>query len=359
MSETSKKFEVVASIAATDMLVYNYLMPVAIHPELSKLWIVRYARPHKTPRNSEFVIAESRFRPVRWMKYLWHCVRLGRRREVLAFVNFNPLPYGLIALLAGRICGKPVHLGFIGSDWFKNAKHGWGRPFVPLLRRADFFTATGDEMRREMIEWGFDPERIRVLIHAIDLEAFEVGDPDRAEFDFTFVGRLIPLKRVDTILDAFAEVAKTRPEARLCIVGGGPLEEELRQRAANHGLGESVTFAGQVQDVPAWLARSRSLIIASEHEGFPFVIVEAMCSGLVPVSTPVGTVGDVVEDDENGLYFPVGDSGALARVMERLLDDPELRRRLRAEALKMRERFSYDVALRVWTDWFGELRKRG
>lgn len=356
MGAKPEKFEIVASIAATDMLVYNYLMPVALHPDLSKLWIVRYGATHKTPRNGEFVIAASRFLPIRWIKYLWHCVRLGRRPEVLAFVNFNPLPYGLIALLAGWICGKPVHLGFIGSDWFKNAKGGWGRPFLPLLRRADFFTATGEVMRREMVEWGFDADRIRILVHSIELDAFQVGDPERAEFDFIFVGRLIPLKRVDTIIDAFAEVLKTRPGARLCIVGGGPLEGELREQVRSLGIGDSVTFAGQVKNVPDWLAKSKSLIIASEHEGFPFVIVEAMCSGVVPISTPVGTVADVLEDDRNGFFFPVGEAPALARVMLRLLDDPELHSCLRAEALKMRERFSYEVATRVWDQWFERLR---
>lgn len=356
MTRESQKFEIVASIAATDMLVYNYLMPVALHPDLSKLWIVRYESAHKTPRNGEFVIAGSKFLPIRWIKYLRHCLRLGRRREVLAFVNFNPLPYGLIALLAGWICRKPVHLGFIGSDWFKNAKRGWGRPFLPLLRRADFFTATGEVMRQEMIEWGFDADRIRILVHSIELEAFRIGDPDRAEFDFIFVGRLIPLKRVDTIIDAFAEVLKTRPDSRLCIVGGGPHENPLRDQVRALGIEDSITFAGQVEDVPDWLARSKSLIIASEHEGFPFVIVEAMCSGVVPVSTPVGTVGDVLEEGRNGFFFPVGESPALARVMLRLLDDPELRDRLRTEALKLRDRFSYEMATRVWDEWFTRLR---
>ncbi len=351
MNPVDRKFEMVASVAARDMQVYNHLMTVAVLPGLSKLWIVRFAAAHKTPPKSEYVLAGSTLLPIRWAKYLWHCVRLGRRKEVVAFINFNPLPYGLIALLAGWICRKPVHLGFIGSDWFKYAKHGWGRPFLPLLRRADFFTVTGEIMRSEMIEWGFPADRIRVLIHSIDLDAFQINKPDEAEFDFIFVGQLIPRKRVDTILDAFAGVVKVHPKARLCILGGGPLEEELRQQVKSLGLEDVVTMPGLVKEVPPWVGKSRVLVMASDYEGFPFAMVESMCSGLPPITTPVGTIGDFIEDGKNGRLFPIGDVGALKRLMLEVMDDPEHFHRLRAEALKIRDKMAYDEAAKIWTEW--------
>lgn len=351
-----RKFEIVCSIAARDMQVYNHLMPIAILPVVSHLWIVRFEAAHKTPPKSNYVIAASRFRPVRWIQYLGHCLRLGRRKEVIAFVNFNPLPYGLIALLAGWVCRKPVHLGFIGSDWFKFAKHGWGRPFLPLLRRADFYTVTGEIMRREMVEFGFDADRIHVLMHSIDLEAFQINDPDQAAFDFIFVGQLIPRKRVDTIIDAFAEVTKSRPDARLCILGGGPLEQELIRQVDRLGIAHAVTLAGMVEEVPPWIHNSRVLVMASDYEGFPFAMVEAMCCGLPPITTPVGTVGDFINHGENGMLFPIGDSRALARLMLLVLEDPPVYQRLRKNALIIRERFDYATASELWEDWFRKIR---
>lgn len=349
-------YEIVCCMAAKDMQVYNHLMPIALHPEVDRLWVVRHERAHKAIPKTEYAIAQSPILPIRLLKALWQCIRAGRRPEVLAFVTFNPLPYGLIAQLAGWLCRKPVHHGFIGPDWFHYAKRGWGRPFLPVLRRGDFFTTTGEGMRREMVYYGFDPHRIKVLLHSIDLHAFEVNDPESADFDFIFVGQLIPRKRVDTILDAFARVVKQRPQARLCVLGGGVSENDLRDQAHRLGLDSSVEFPGLVHDVPPYVRRARSIIIASDDEGFPFALVEGMSSGLVPISTPVGTVTDFVRDGENGFIFPVGDDEALSRIMLRLIDDPELHRRLRNQALEIREHVGYEAMTKLWGEWFEQLR---
>ncbi len=84
-------------------------------------------------------------------------------------------------------------------------------------------------------------------------------------------------------------------------------------------------------------------------------IIEGMCCGLVPVSTPVGTVEDLIIHGENGLLFPLDDHQALAACISSLLEDEETYLRMRSEALKVRQSHSFAAATAVWDQWFEQL----
>jgi glycosyltransferase involved in cell wall biosynthesis len=261
---------------------------------------------------------------------MWrHCRRLAKRPEVRAFVSFNPFPYGLIAALAVRKTSVAMHFGFVGRDWYRHMHSPWSSLLYRAVRKADFFTATGQGMHDEMTERGIDGAKIAVLPHSIDLDRYPIADPGQAPYACIFVGKLIDRKRVDIILRAFAEVLKTHPQERLCIVGSGPLEESLKQLSRDLGIEGFVDFCGFTHRVADYLAKARIDVIASWEEGFPFSLVEGMCCGLVPVSTPVGTVRDFITDGSNGLIFPQNDVGALASSIRRLLDDPQQFRTMR------------------------------
>jgi len=353
-------FEVACCISSHDSLTFHYLTPLARHPLVSKLWIVR-------PRESaygaipkaEYVLTPARAKPVRFLQMYRACRQLARRTEVRAFVSFNPVPYGLIALFASRGSGTPIHLGFIGSDWYTHSVGPLGRWFMPRYRKASFITATGVGMRRAMMDRGLDGDRIAVLPHCVDPDEYPVSDPANAKHTFVFVGELNRRKRVDLILHAFADVAKRHPAARLCIVGDGAEGGKLRALAQDLGIAESVTFTGFVRNVYSHLADARVVVVASEQEGFPFALVEGMCAGLVPVSTPVGTIPDLIEDGRNGLLCPRGDATALAACMMRLLEEDGLYDRIRPNVLAMREQFSFDAATAVWDRWLRELSESG
>ena len=346
-------FEVVACMRAQDSLAHHYLMPIALHPEVSRLWIVR---PRKSlygdiPK-SEYVLAPARFRIFRFIQMIMICLKLGARKEVRAFVSFNPFPYGLIAYVAARWHNKPVHFGFIGSDWYRHMKGKLRRFLQPIVRKASFITATGELMRNEMLRLGLDAEKIRVLPHCVDLERIGENDPEKAKYDCIYVGQLIERKRVDSILRGFAKVSAAHPEARLCIVGDGPSRGNLENMAQRLGLTNAVEFVGYKTDIERYLADSRIILIASNMEGLPFALIEGMCSGLAPVCTPVGTIPNLVKDGENGLLFPCGDSNALADCVNRLIENPQLYETIRKNAIQARKIFSYESATALWDDWF-------
>lgn len=349
-------FEIVCCMMSWDSSVYNHLTPIARHPLVSRLWIIR---PQKSlfgeiPK-AEYLLTPSVFKPIRWFKMLKACLKLGARKEVRAFVSFNPIPYGLIAYCAAKQRHKPIHLGFIGADWNKYSKGPFGKIFMRAYHNANFITATGQPMKDEMIAGGLREEQISLLPHPIDLDKFPVANPEDAQYTCIFVGELIQRKRVDIILKAFAKVRKSRPESQLCIVGDGPLASNLKKQAAELTIADAVDFVGFANNVQPYIEKSKMILIASDSEGFPFSLVEGICCGLVPVSTPVGTITDTIIDGENGLLFPQGDSDALADKILQLLEEPELYNSIRSKVLELRKRFSYEMATAVWDLWFQTL----
>lgn len=345
-------FEIACCIAMEDSQVLHHLAPLAMHPLVTKLWIVRshLSATGEIPK-AEYVLTPESTRPTRWMRMSRECARLAQRPALRAFASFNPFPYGLIGAAAAKRHGKAVHFGFIGSDWYRHMKGPQRAVLGPLVRDASFYTCTGGEMRNDMIEAGFDGDRIAPLPHCIDLARFRAHEPDTAKYTCIFVGKLIERKRVDVILHAFADLLRTHPNETLCILGRGPLEAECRELAKSLGIGHAVDFQGFHDNVEAYYAQARIDLIASHTEGYPFSLVEGICCGLVPVTTPAGTITDHIRDDENGLVVPIGDATAMANAIRRLLDEPATHERLRTAVLDMRDDYSYDRATEVWDTW--------
>jgi glycosyltransferase involved in cell wall biosynthesis len=338
-----------------DANVAHHVRAIACHPGVGGVRIVRSAPvPALTDPKIRFEMVPASPKWKRFSALYRRCRQLVREGAVDAVLSFNPIPYGLIAAAAAR--GRvPYHLGFIGSDL-----HGWRqvqtwRLLRPVLRHASFVTVTGARMREECQRFGSLPDRTVILPHTLEVDQFPPGDPAQADYEFIFIGNLIPLKRVDLILQAFAEVRRRHPAARLCVVGDGPSRVSLQGLARKLSIQEAVEFTGYQRDVASYLRRARNLVLASESEGLPFVLVEGACCGVVPVCTRVGTIDEMVVDGENGLLVPPRDGRALASAMSRLLDDPELAGRMRERLLRERSTHHDHHATAVWDRWFAQL----
>lgn len=171
---------------------------------------------------------------------------------------------------------------------------------------------------------GARPERVHYLPNAIDLERFAPPEGDRRDesVDVVYVGRLGSEKRVDVLIEALARIHERGREVSAAIVGTGPLDTALRDQAARSGLGAAVVFVGQSSEPEHWYRRARLLVMASEREGTPNAVLEAMACGLPVIATPVGSVPDLVIDGRTGHLVDVGDVDGLARAIVAVLDDP-------------------------------------
>jgi glycosyltransferase involved in cell wall biosynthesis len=128
-----------------------------------------------------------------------------------------------------------------------------------------------------------------------------------------FVGRLVPVKGLDVLLDACAELARSGGRFRLCLVGDGPLRGSLEQRAGRLGLGGKVQFCGPRPhgQLPDWFRAADLFVLPSRSEGLPSVLLEATACGTPFVASRVGGIPEVA-GPEGSRLVPPGDAGLLA-----------------------------------------------
>jgi glycosyltransferase involved in cell wall biosynthesis len=157
-----------------------------------------------------------------------------------------------------------------------------------------------------------------------------------AEDLFLVVGEFIPRKRHEDVLHALSRLS-TR-HAHLLLAGAGPLEGELRRLATELGIKDRVHFLGFRRDIPVLLRASRALLLASEHEGLPRSVMEAMCMETPVIGVRIRGIEDLLED-ECGLLVEKGDRTGLAWAMGQVLDDPEGARELAVRAWAKMERY--------------------
>jgi glycosyltransferase involved in cell wall biosynthesis len=167
----------------------------------------------------------------------------------------------------------------------------------------------------------------------------------------SYVGKLVPRKGVDTLIEAMGILGRRPGGAPLLVAAGiGELREPLEARAAALGVADRVRFVGKVphDDVGWWMAAGDVFVLPSLSEGLPTVVCEAMNCGRPVVATAVDGTPEIVRDGETGLLVPPSDATALAAALARLVDDPALAARMGARALEIgRERYTWEANARA------------
>jgi glycosyltransferase involved in cell wall biosynthesis len=157
----------------------------------------------------------------------------------------------------------------------------------------------------------------------------------------THIGRFAVQKNHALLVEAFAQVHSDAP-LYLLLVGGGELENAVREQVAGLGLQERVRFLGVRADVADILRASDVFVLSSRWEGNPMSVMEAMAAGLPVVSTAVGGVPELVHEGETGLLVPSEDAGALAQALQALVDDPAQRQAM-GDAARQRAVARFDI----------------
>ncbi len=265
---------------------------------------------------------------------------------------------GAVGLALRHRWGVPLVQMFHTLGRLKNGANGGERE--PALRIAEearivgaadrLVAATVVERAHLVSEYGADPARIAVIPCGVDTDLFAPGEPADARAALgldgaprlLYVGRLAPIKGLQTLLDALARLRAAGTPARLVIVGGDADETldghegELRRHLARLALGDAVTFVGaQPQDrLPAWYVAADATVLPSYYESFGMVALEAMACGSPVVASRVGGLQTTVRHGVTGLLVPDHDPAALAEALGRLLDDADLRWRLGREGVR-------------------------
>ncbi|MBX6387216.1 MAG: glycosyltransferase, partial [Microbispora sp.] len=271
-------------------------------------------------------------------------VRLLRRARP-AIVHTHTAKAGVLGRIAAILAGVPIRVHTFHGHVF----HGYFGPLTTrlflaierrLARRTTCILTVSESQAAELAGRYrlCARERIRVMPLGLDLDRFRAVDRAALRDEFraevragddpvvSIIGRLVPIKDHDLFLDAAARLLRRGLAATFVIVGGGPEEARLRERARANDLADRVRFLGWRSDLERIYAGSDVVALTSRNEGTPVCLIEALAAGCAIAATDVGGVRDVLEDGRVGLLVPPGDADAFAGALERLLVDEPLRR---------------------------------
>jgi glycosyltransferase involved in cell wall biosynthesis len=338
-SELAKRAHKVTVVTLSDTLVD--------HDDLSYTFRIRRIR-------------RSLFTPWRFLLTVMAILRAGRRAQLL-YVNGLYLE----AVVANFFLRKPMVQKIVG-DWaweratnkrwvadtfeeFQKCRHGLKIETLKSLRsfcarRADVIIVPSYYLARAVANWGVTESKTIVIYNAVDLPSpYPCAIPLSTRFKLVTVGRLVPWKQIDHLIEALAGCG----DAGLVIVGDGPERTRLEELVRDRQLVARVYFAGQrsKEDALALMAACDLFVLNSTYEGFPHVVLEAMCAGLPVIATAVGGTPELVHDGENGILISPSYNDTLSKTILHLVCSSEERRRLAAGAQQTTQRFRRSIMI--------------
>jgi glycosyltransferase involved in cell wall biosynthesis len=270
------------------------------------------------------------------------------RQRRFDVVNTHSSTDAWLAALAcawiGRAAPAIVRTRHISAPVPRNAATRW------LYANAQRIVTTGERLRAQVIaETDVPGERVVSIPTGIDLARFSPADDAAAERARLGLPAAVPLVGIVATLRSWkghrylleAVSAMARKDVHLAVVGDGPQRAALEARARELGIAERVTFAGNREDVAPWMRAFDLFCLPSyANEGVPQALMQAMACGLPVVTTPVGSIGEIVADGETGVLVAPEDAMALRAAIERLLADRAARAALgQRAAARARQRF--------------------
>lgn len=248
---------------------------------------------------------------------------------------------GHAGLLIARKLGIPFVLTVHGTDifhYFIPGKKPWGRN-IRIARQADALVAVSSLLLSRVAPYR-ERGLSRIVPNGVDLSLI----PEKCRnvpHRILSVGTLKARKCMDRTLEAFARISGEWPDATLTIIGIGPMEGQLRERARQLGLADRVTLTGGLphEEVLRRMSESDVFVLPSWGEGYGIVYIEAMAAGMIAVGAENEGIADTITDGVNGFLVPAGDTDAVETVLRRIFRDEKallpLREAGRQAALKL------------------------
>ncbi len=285
------------------------------------------------------------------------------------------IPTGPAAVLAAQRLKIPSVITMHGGDVYVNPEQGYDFPtrwYVrpPLrwtLNHVDALTAITEDCRQHALRAGAPDRSIHLIFNGTDLRRFSPS-PNGRSVDPRFGSQMIfacrqlfPRKGIRFLVEAVAQLKPRFPELKLVLAGDGFERPALVKLAEELGIGNDVTFLGWVPNVslPQYYRAAAISVIPSLEEGFGIPAAEAMGCEVPVVASDAGGLPEVVEHGVTGLIVPRGDTSALAKAIESLLENPEQARRMgvagRERALRL---FDWDHSAEQFEQLYHEIGAR-
>lgn len=263
------------------------------------------------------------------LKTFWNvCKILKREKPDLIHTNLSIIIYAIPYILFHKVAFIHTVHNLPSKDLGNNVR--LVLKCLVKLKKIRFTSISKSIQSAIVSEYGVEKSLAPIIVNPVNCKEFDVK-PIRCanhcfeKIRFVNVGRLSLQKNQELLIKAFSHVVKKYDDISLDIVGSGDLSPKLNTLVEKLNLNSHVFFKGSRSDIPQLLASSDIFVLSSIYEGLPLTILEAEASGLPIISTDVGGVSDVVENEKNGLLVPNNDEKSLANAMIHLIEHDELR----------------------------------
>lgn len=208
---------------------------------------------------------------------------------------------------------------------------------------AKHITAVSEFSANALIKAGVTKNKISVVRNPIEQVAIAPtitkkrisNNIDDNDWLWVHVGNLRPVKDQETLLRAFAEVIKSSTQSqKLLVIGGGELEEKLKNLSKELNIDNQVIFLGFRDDVKDILPLCDSFILSSISEAMPISVLEAVNSNLIVICSNVGGISEIIKNEDTGFLFNVGDYKTLSKIMTNVINNQSNFEKMRFEAKK-------------------------
>jgi glycosyltransferase involved in cell wall biosynthesis len=282
--------------------------------------------------------------PLKDLRALWRLYRF-MRLERPTIVHTHTAKAGVLGRIAARMAGVPI----VVHTYHGHVLSGYFHPLASLLFRGierglalttDVLLTVSESVKVDLVRLGVAPaSQVQVLPLGLDLEPLAGELPRgglRIEAGWTenarvvgVVGRLVPIKDLDTFIEAASILSASRPDTRFAVVGDGEERARLEARGVS-ALGDRIRFFGWRKDTAAVLGDLDLVVNTSLNEGTPVALIEALAAGRPVVATAVGGTPDLLEGGHFGALVPARSPRETALAMGTALDNLQTSRRTAA-----------------------------
>lgn len=290
------------------------------------------------------------------VKVQLHALLDGFKPDV---IHAHTLGFGSqIGAMLKEELGVPLVVTTHGSDTVLPLERGDVDRLRCFCDQADVVLAVSKKLKERLLTCGTQMQ-IRVIPNGY-VPHLRPTTGEQPLSEIIQVGNLIPSKRVDVTIRAFAQLRKTWPDMRLTVVGRGPLRADLEALCEELGVQKHVRFLGQIpnEEVFHRMCESGFFVMVSKPEGFGIVYLEAMAAGCVTIGTEGEGIADLIVSGENGFLVPADDPAAIVRVIDACRADPDWAREIAQRGKEAAQSLTWEKNALQYVTLFEELRKK-
>lgn len=301
-----------------------------------------------------------------WKSY-WFSRKLAKQKKYNLTHSFFTVPCGFLSLLFKYQYNLPYIVSLRGADVPGYSErfsfvYKLLKPLIKTIWKNAAAVAANSQGLKDLALKSKPDQKIEVIYNGVDTDQFRPADNLEAKFLFQIVcvSRLTKRKGINYLLEAFGILLKNHPDISLNIVGEGDAKKELMEQAGNSGISEKVNFAGLIKhdSLPEVYQSADIFALPSLNEGMSNTMLEALASGLPIAATNTGGTRELVNEGINGFIIKMKNSEDIALKLEKLITNPELRKKMSAASRKKAEEMSWEKAAGKYFESYKEIEKK-